>query len=740
MVSLSMFKLFRRKKTALKQAPAVPPKKMAAQTAPAPAPAPESMGSPPDAAEGKQLPILPNLIVPGPPTPPSQDPLYPSLVDDYAVSEEAGLAASQEAKLRPPALNTDQPVFSAPTSPVSRRLSLSRHPRASFVRHLRVLSGTSTIAGGLNSMFSPLQALRHRQKTIITDLPPELLPVVNLSNAQRLREYVNGSIGILTEDGQSWLTADASLTGTELSIWILGHSKPRYLNIQDCSIVPSKVTVPGDDNLHDLLILQDYDFNVTSLRFGDVADMHMWLAAMQLSKFEHTSLNEAFTAVVLSLKGPQLSDIYTLLAHKKRFTRFEWCNLRLPQISNKWIKVFMAIVPGDQKRKGRVEMYTSEKLTKKNLILYVNDLSSVYNVYPEAHHMIDFNLIMKLEGEAFVNKLYEHLFSGYPTPSSPKPRSRPSSVTSFGSFNPPTPVQATGTRSRSTSVNSTSSFFNQALPPNPQSPVTNPGSPTTKSKHFFKKQAVNNFVTTNYLYLMPEAHPGVSAIEIMLRNFVHIIDAFKLYGRPEHLNSDKEDPVSMLFGLPALPHFGYLDIEDAYGVVAANFDTARLQNWGQGDWRSCLKEYLSCKQKDEEFKGIGNIYELFNSVDVESDEGNTPDGAISPIPLVTKMQSLQRDTSPSKLRNAQSFQDFQRIVDDGNSSHYSAENESAEGLGKPIELRKTPRSYNDVSNGANGYNSSRSRTLHPIVDLPTPIDDAHAASYFSKEGQIPLQL
>ncbi|KAM9886176.1 hypothetical protein OXX79_014362, partial [Metschnikowia pulcherrima] len=75
----------------------------------------------------------------------------------------------------------------------------------------------------------------------------------------------------------------------------------------------------------------------------------------------------------------------------------------------------------------------------------------------------------------------------------------------------------------------------------------------------------------------------------MLRNFVHIIDAFKLYGRPEHLNSDKEDPVSMLFGLPALPHFGYLDIEDAYGVVAANFDTARLQNWGQGDWRSCLK-------------------------------------------------------------------------------------------------------------------------------------------------------
>lgn len=736
MVSLSFL---RRKKPTKKKGPTVPPPKLAA--------GPANPGFP---APAKNLPSVPNFASPIPPTPPLQNGSNPSFVDVDADSVAVSLAASVEVQLRPPGLATDQPVLSAPNSPLSRRLtsSLSRHPRASFVRHSRVLSGTSTIAGGLNSMFSPLQALRHRQKTIITDLPSELLPVVNLINAQGLREYASGTIGVLTEDGQAWLTAEATLTGTELLIGILGHSRPRYLNIQDCTIVPSRHPVPGDDELYDLLVLQDYDFNVTSLRFGDAADMHTWLAAMQLAKFEHTSLNEAFTAVILSLKGPQLSDIYTLLAHKKRFTRFEWCNLRLPQVSNKWIKVFMAIIPGDLKKNGRVEIYSSDKMTKKNLILYVNQVASVYNVYPENHHMIDINLIMKLEGEAFVNRLFEYLFSGNAAPSSPnakrnspKRTSRPNSISSFGSLNPPKPVQVTGNRSRSTSVNSSSSFFTHAPSAKPEGSSSNSGSPGN-SKHFFKKQATNNFVTTNYLYLMPEAHPGVSAIEIMLRNFVHIIDAFKLYGRPDHLNSNKKDPVSMLFGLPALPHYGYLDNEDAYGVVAANFDTARLQNWGQVEWRNCLKEYLGCKQKDGDYRGTGSIYELFNSVETASDEASIPDRTTSPMALLSKKHSPQRNNSSSKLRDAYGYDDFQRVYDDGSSSHYSTDRVNGEGLGNPIDLRDNSRGYYDGSNGTNGRReaNNKARTLHPIVDLPTPIDDVHASSYFVKEGKIPLRL
>lgn len=710
-----------------------------------------------------------------PPTPPSQNASYGSLLDEYNLALQSNNdlpmlpaderlsplpipptvvqpltpTASKE-KLRPPKINTDYEVLSAPTSPLSRRLasSFSRAPPNSFVRHSRVLSGALTIGAGLNSMFSPLQALRHRQKTIITDLPLELLPVVNLTNAQRLRPYAAGQISILTENGMSWLFADATLTGTELTIWVEGSSKPRFLNIQDCLVLPSRTAVPGDDALYDLLILQDYDSNSTSLRFANSDDMITWFAALQLAKFEFTLLNEAFTAVILSLKGPQLLDIYTLLSHKKRFTRFEWCNLRLPQVLNKWVKVFMAIIPGDSKRNGRVEMYTSDKITKKNLILYVNGVDSVYNVYPEVHQMIDVNLIMKLEGEIFVNKNFELLFThilGAQTPTSPKLRSRPSSVTSLNSLEPPT-LNTTTTRSRSTSVNSTSSFFVNAPSPNPKSPLS-PSSPASKSSHFFKKQAFNSFVTTNYLYLMPDIHPGVSAIEIMLRNFVHIIDAFKLYGRPEHLNSNKHDPISMLFGLPSLPHFEYLELEDACAIVSANFDTGRLQNWGQREWRGCIKEYLSCRQKDENYTGSGNINVLFNSI--ETSEESLPDGAISPLPTFSRMQSPQQNFAtfanssgglapPGQMVSARSDDDLRRFADDGGSSTYSDVTSGGAGprLGQPIEFGgPAGHSFEGVHYDREGVR----RSLNPIVDLPTPMDDGKGTAYFVQESS-PMRL
>lgn len=671
------------------------------------------------------------------------------------------------ALLRPPRINTDQPVTLSPSSPRSMQLltsplsaqSMSRHPPASYIRHSRVLSGSSTLAGGLNEMFSRLKPLRHRQREIITDLPHQLSPVVNLSNAQRLRQYAAGPLSVLTADGAAWLSADANLTGTELSIWVLGASKPRYLNVQDCTIVPSGYHVPGEKQLFDLVIMQDYDCNLTTLRFQEVAEMHMWLSALHLAKFEQTSLNEAFTAVVLSLKGPQLSDVYTLLAHKKRFARFEWCNLRLPQVSNKWIKAFMVIIPGDHKKKGRVEMYTSEKFNKKNLVLYVNNVDCVYNVYPEDYHMIDFNLIMKLDGEVFVNKSFEHLFGGEPVSpgfnaadangngssvssvSSPKRLSRPSSVTSLSLFAAPAAITS-ATRSRSTSISSALSFFVNAPSPNPDTP-SSPSGQDNKKSHFFKKQAVNNFVTTSYVYLMPDSHPGVSAIEIMLRNFVHIIDAFKLYGRPDAFSSDKKDPRSLLFGLPSLPHYCYLDSEDAYGVVAANFDTARLLDWSEAQWRACIKEYVSCLQEDDDYKGCGDISELFRMVEALSPESSVINGDISPLPGLSRIASPKGDNfafirgSPDLVRAGRASKDLLKLQRWPSDDESQGGPEQAEEV---LELEPRPGLAANARAGARDpFAQSRARLLHPIVDLPTPSEDAQA-SYFALEKPRPLRL
>lgn len=636
------------------------------------------------------------------------------------------------------------PMISSPSSPVSRRSVSDRIPPASYVRHSRVLSMSSTSNSALGDL-RPLKSLRRRMKTITHDLQPELLPVVNLITAQRLRTYVSGALWVKNASSSQWLPAEATLTGTELLLWVDGSANPRYVNIQDCTVLLGQ---NQDSSTYDLTILQNYDNGQEVLRFDDQNDLLKWLSALHLSKFEQTSLNEAYTAVMLSLKGPELSDIFTLLSHKKRFARFEWINLRLPQVSSKWIKSYMSVIPGDGKKKGRVEIYTNDKINKKSLILYVNDADAVYNVYPEDHRMIDNNAIMKLEGQVFVNKDYEHLFSGQPvlsghnTPTGLKLGSRSGSYTSLSSMVAPTPSQQLGNRSRSTSVNSSHSFFvNSPTPAKNTKELLTPGlPPRNTSTHFYKKQTVNKFVSTNYVYLMPLPHPAVSAIEIMIRNFVHIIDAFRLYGRPSQLNSDKKNTISMLFGLPSLPHYGYLSTEDAFDLVEANYDTSRIQNWTELDWRNCLKEFLACKQADGPYKGEGNIADLFESVEGDSPTSEMPPLSQMASPKITFPQSISRVASPPPSSLSQSFQRDSLGVDIGHlllSDSTLGQNLTSPNIAPALKLNDNkylggPFEYNEEVASPRSQDEML-RSLEPIVDLPTPMDDKHTItnSYFN---------
>lgn len=635
---------------------------------------------------------------------------------------------------RPPRLSPSSNLLgmSSPTSPVSALgFDSPRQVPASFVRHLRVVSGASaSMAVAPATTLLPLQSLQNRQRTINLDLPPELLPVVNLMNAQKLRQYATGSLSVLSDDRLTWSSAEASLNGTELSIITMDSSCPRYINIQDSSILPTATPGPSRAG-YDLMILQDFDGNLIILRFADTEQLYTWLAAIHLAKFENSSLQEAYTAVILSLKGPELSDIFTLLSYKQRFSRFEWSNLRLPQISNKWIKVFVSITPGDSKKNGRIEVYASDKISKKNLVLYVDSLDSVYNVYPEDYHMIDINLIMKLEGKVYVNKNYQHLFiHGNDTTATNSPKGgnstpvKSGSAMSLSSMGPPNAALASPVRSRSNSLSSSSSFFFNLLP-NPadvesQTNSLKPGN--------VKKQSNNNFVETDYLYLMPAAHPGVTAIEIMLRNFIHIIDAFKLYGRPDHISSNKRDPVSMLFGLPALPHHGYMDVADALEVVSLNFELSCLHNWGLGEWRNSLKEYLSCQQRDSNYKGTGNIYELFNSFELPTIANPTVNNHVTND--LSAADEFQQALA-TKLRSP--FMDSALRSLDSMPSTTSPHSTNLTGLGNAFDYKKGEQD----NFGGLLYHQ---RSLHPIADMPTPLDERAQPSFVTNESGIAVHL
>ena len=487
------------------------------------------------------------------------------------------------------------------------------------------------------------------------NLPPQLAPIVNLINCQKLRTYAIGTFLVAGSHNNEkiWIEVEAKLTGNELAIWRPSHDddvvietgfdefRPKYINLVDSKFEVMR----ADKNSHEIKFSVDYQSeNNIAVRFESSHDLNKWVSAILLAKFEYISLNEAYTAVILSLKGAKLSDIHVLLAPKQRFIKHEWINLRLPQISNKWLKVYMLIHPGDSKHLGKIEIYKNDKVQKKNLVAYIPNLSNIYNVYPEQSNMIDFNSIMKLNGEVYVNKQFEYLFQvgsdeHMRPPSQTFSIQKSDSFHSLTNFKSPTStpmlLSPTHSRNHSGSFQTASSFFNNAPSPSTkdlhdalsqppkiggrlrslsQGSKSHENHTTRSRSSSFVNKNLDQFVTTEYVYIMPITHPGVPVIETMIRNLIPIIDAYKMYGRPQHLNSDKTNPESFLFGLPSLPHFQYLSSREASELVSKNLQTSVRDNWNETKWREVFKKYLDPKMKGG-FKGHGDIVDLYSSLD-----------------------------------------------------------------------------------------------------------------------------
>ncbi|EGV66393.1 hypothetical protein CANTEDRAFT_128815 [Yamadazyma tenuis ATCC 10573] len=501
--------------------------------------------------------------------------------------------------------------FEEPTSPSSitrRQLSEKiRQTPSSYVRNSRVFSndfdGTLAQSDSFNSL-SNLQSSKNVNSfsnVLLANksVPPELSPIVSLFNSHNFRTYYAGEI-LLFRHGE-WDSVSSKLTGNELSLWYQDETfNPTYYNLFDYNITldASNWVVKFSNDLNE-------SFYNLILRATCQEDYVNWVTALFLSNYEKLSLNEAFTAVVLSMIGPKLSDIHTLLS-KKKYPKFEWCNIRLPQINHKWLRCYVAIHPSSSKKSGRIEIYQSEKTTKKNLICYITGVTNVYNIFPENVNMIEYNSIMKLNGEVYVNSGVEHLFLS----------SQPSA--SSGAFS--------RAHRRATSG---SSFFSASSSP--------PSSPKIKSSQ--------SFINTNYIYMMPDNHPGVQAIETMIRNYIPILDAFKLYGRPKQLNSDKYDKHSLLFGLPSLPHYEYLSFDDAREIVDLHLSESQHSSWSFTEWNNAFKHMVEFKMANENYKGNGNISVLYKSLELDDSDLLS----IKSLPDINFPQGATNEFSPSPV-------------------------------------------------------------------------------------------
>ncbi|KAK6463734.1 hypothetical protein DFJ63DRAFT_127079 [Scheffersomyces coipomensis] len=252
-------------------------------------------------------------------------------------------------------------------------------------------------------------------------LSPELVPIATLMSSQSHRRYTEGIFMLyydLNGDGKPadrvWKEVYGILTGNQLAYWDAANlaqyrnnpealletsSKPNYINFTDAVYNAMKTLPSANQNLENIIIVSTTLKNRYILQFKSYPDLTQWYAALRLSSFEYSSLQEAYTGALLSARGSRLSDIRTILA-EKRFDHEDWVSIRYGS-GMAWKRCFAVIEPSVAKKKsftpGRILFYETDQKKKKQLMAVVSTAASATAIYPQSPLLIDHSTLLKVE-------------------------------------------------------------------------------------------------------------------------------------------------------------------------------------------------------------------------------------------------------------------------------------------------------------------------------------------------------
>ncbi|TID29963.1 hypothetical protein CANINC_001474 [Pichia inconspicua] len=258
-------------------------------------------------------------------------------------------------------------------------------------------------------------------------LSPEMAPIVTLLSAQSHRKYVEGLFMLLKDldsDGnpadRKWCEVYGIMIGNELAYWnsdsldsaknlnSLNDVKPSFLNFSDGTFNPSLNLKTSNGSIENVIVLSTTLKNRFLLQFNSKIDFISWYSAFRLSTFEYKTLQEAYTASLLSARGSLLSDIKVILFADKKFKHEDWTSVRFGA-GMPWKRCFAVIEPGkfskNNFKNGTVYFYENEKKSKKQLMAKIVSITSIYALYPRSYTVIDQSTLIKLEGSIqFDNK------------------------------------------------------------------------------------------------------------------------------------------------------------------------------------------------------------------------------------------------------------------------------------------------------------------------------------------------
>lgn len=186
------------------------------------------------------------------------------------------------------------------------------------------------------------------------------------------------------------------------------------------------------------------------------------------------------------------------------------------------------------------------------------------------------------------------------------------------------------------------------------------------------------------LFIMPEKHEAVPCYDTIIRFLLPAMNAFRLYGRPKKLIANKDDPTSLLFALPTLPHIYYLQLEDLIPLTKSS----DCLYWNSSEWKGKIRDILQTKLT-KGYSGCGSSTSLKNILGtpfLESGELFQTSGNIL-SPLLRSANSKSDIFSP-RLNGSKVYQHNNNT--NGFKSSTSLKSSSSKSLESPLDLDEPP--------------------------------------------------
>ncbi|KAJ7126884.1 hypothetical protein C8R44DRAFT_779806 [Mycena epipterygia] len=365
-------------------------------------------------------------------------------------------------------------------------------------------------------------------------LHPEIRSVVQLTTAHARKIYFSGPLVRRIErqpDGQKpakdegWTEVWAQLGGTTLSIWDMKQIQeasqqgkevpPAYVNMTDAFVhVLGSVTVPETPTspakrYPDVLTLNTAGSNLLLFSCPSTQALLSWAAALRLSAWEKSRLEEIYTAHLLRITLSGREHPSTL--HHGRMEG--WVRIRIAGQTD-WKKVWMSVTAAADAMQSDTPASAAARGNKRRMS----------NLFSSKDH--------SPPGSPLPPKPVIAMYAG------PKPKDRKKPLLTFHNIT-------------------------QAFAVYPERPDLISRSTLIKLEGLIGDEDTAGDMRRRegWLLIMPELEGGLGQAEEMLKWIVALHDAFQLYGRPQGWTWDPRDPASLMFAYPVGPHRDLLFLE-----------------------------------------------------------------------------------------------------------------------------------------------------------------------------------